>query len=143
MVKRFRAFHALHLAHTAIFSAADKSLKKTEGILTAHQVILFVLTAEDGLPSQVIARRAGMSKSRLTGLVDSLERKGLLRREKGQEDARQQIIFIEPEGRALIDRTKGRINKLNKALLKDFSPEEQKVIERFLVHAAEFDASAL
>jgi len=140
MAKQFRAFHALHMAHTAIFSAADKSLKKQEGILTAHQVILFVLTAEDGLPSKEIAKRAGMSKSRLTGLVDALERKAFVRREQGQEDARQQLIYIEAEGRAVIDRTKGWVNKLNRSLLKTFDANEQKVIERFLSHAARFDA---
>lgn len=142
MAKFFRAFHALHMAHTAIFSAADKSLKKREGILTAHQVILFVLSTEDGLPSKVIAKRAGMSKSRLTGLVDALERKGLVRRERGTEDARQQIVFIEPAGRDLIDRTKGWVNKLNTSLIKDFDKDEQKTIARFLSHAAEFDTSS-
>lgn len=143
MAKRFRAFHALHMAHTAIFSAADKALKKQEGILTAHQAILFVLTTEDGLPSKIIAKRAGMSKSRLTGLVDALERKGLVRREQGQEDARQQLVFIEIEGRDLIARTKGHVNKLNAALLKNFDADERKIIERFLTHAAQFDASGL
>lgn len=142
MAKSFRAFHALHMAHTAIFSAADKSLKKHEGILTAHQVILFVLCAEDGLPSKVIAKRAGMSKSRLTGLVDALERKGLVRRERGREDARQQIVYIELAGRDLIDRTKGWVNKLNTSLIKDFDKDEQKTIARFLSHAAKFDISS-
>lgn len=142
MTKPIRVFHALHMAHTAIFRAADKSLKAQEGILTAHQVILFVLSAEDGLPSKVIAKRAGMSKSRLTGLVDALERKGLVRREQGQEDARQQIIFIMPDGRALIDRTKGWVNNLNTSLIKDFDKDEQKVISRFLSRAAKFDTSS-
>lgn len=132
MTKPFRVFHALHKAHTALFGAADKTLKKREGILTAHQLILFLLSAEDGLPSSVLATRAGLSKSRLTGLVDTLERKDFIRRERGAQDARQQILYIEPAGRALIDRTKGWVNTLNARLLKNFDKDEQQVIQRFL-----------
>ena len=135
MSKTFRAFHALHLAHMAIFRAADKSLKRQEGILTAHQSILFVLCAEDGVPSSVIARRAGMSKSRLTGLVDALETKALIRRQRGEKDARQQLLFIEPEGRTLIDRTKGRLTALNELMLEDFDEDERSIIQRFLHNA--------
>lgn len=135
MAKIFRAFYALHAAHTAIFSAADKALKRQEGLLTAHQSILFVLCAEDGLPSSVIARRAAMSKSRLTGLVDTLEAKALIHRQRGEKDARQQLIFIEPEGRAVIDRTRGRLNALNALMLEDFDENERAIIQRFLSQA--------
>lgn len=135
MTKSFRAFYALHRAHTAVFRASDKLLKKSEGILTAHQSILFVLGIEDGLPSTIIANRTGMSKSRLTGLLDALERKDLIRRERGEQDGRQQLIFLQAAGRELIDRTKGTVNRLNARLLNDFSDEEQSVIQRFLENA--------
>lgn len=137
MTKSFRAFHALQMAYSAVFSAADKSLKRQEGILTAHQVILFILCAENGLPSSIVATRAGISKSRLTGLVDALDRKGLIRRQQGQVDARQSLIFIEPKGRALIERTKSWVHEMNSSLLANFDAQERKTIQRFLSEAAQ------
>ena len=143
MRKTFRVFNALQKAHLAVFSAADKTLKKKEGIITAHQAILFVLYREDGLPSSEIATRIGMSKSRLTGLIDTLERKGLIRRERGVQDARQRIVFIQAEGCAVIDRTKDWANKLNERLLKDFDDDERVIIERFLQNVTSKAASRL
>jgi len=136
MKKTFRVFSALQKAHQAVFSAADRTLKEREGILTAHQAILFVLYKEDGLPSSDIATRIGISKSRLTGLIDTLECKELIRRERGKKDSRQRIVFIKPKGRAVVDRTKGWTNQLNKRLLNDFNNDERLVIERFLQNIA-------
>lgn len=136
MTYSFRAFHSLYQAYQAVFGAADKSLKIQEDIQTAHQIILFVLYADDGLPSALVAQRAGMSKSRLTGLTDALEAKGLVRKQRGEQDARQQVIYIEPEGRALIERTKNWVSEMNADLLADFDESERKTIEKFLRRAA-------
>jgi len=92
---------------------------------------------EDGLPSSVIATRIGISRSRLTGLIDTLERKELIRRERGQQDSRQRIIFIKPEGLAIVNRTKGWTNKLNE------NDDERLTIERFLQNITSEAASKL
>ncbi|WP_298336222.1 MarR family transcriptional regulator [uncultured Erythrobacter sp.] len=136
MAHTFRAYHSLHQAHSAVFRAADKALKKQEGIQTAHQFILFVLYVEDGLPSALVASRAGMSKSRLTGLTNTLEDKGLIRKQRGEKDARQQVLYIAPEGRALIERTKDWVSEMNADLLADFDERERMAIEKFLRRAA-------
>jgi len=136
MTYSFRAYHSLYQAYSAVFGAADKSLKNQEGIKTAHQIILFVLYAEDGLLSSVVAKRAGMSKSRLTSLTDALETKGLIRKQRGATDARQQVLYIEPNGRALIERTKNWVSEMNTSLLADFDESERKAIEKFLRRAA-------
>jgi len=135
MVKSPRIFHALQQANASLFRAADSELRTREGITTSHQVILFVLTEEDGLPSSEIAKRSGMSKSRLTGLVDTLVAKRLVLRAQGQTDARQQLLHITDDGRALIARTRQWVTSLNKALLDPFDPAERETISRFLQQA--------
>ncbi|HBM90079.1 MAG TPA: hypothetical protein DD437_16145, partial [Rhodobiaceae bacterium] len=94
MTKAPRIFHLLQQANSRLFAAADRQLKAREGIATAHQVILFVLAQENGLASAKIANRAGMSQSRLTGLVDTLVSKGMVRREKADTDSRIHRAFI-------------------------------------------------
>ena len=129
-----RVFHLLHRAHGGLFRALDRRLRETEGITTAHQVILFTLTAEDGLPSSEIARRAGHSKSRLTGLVDTLEAKGLVERRASEEDGRVHLLHVTRAGRALIARTVSQTKALNAALLAPFGKQEQETIQSFLEH---------
>jgi len=137
MTKSPRVFHLIQQANSLLFNAVDGLLKSREGIVTAHQVILFVLMQQDGLPSAEIARRAGMSQSRLTGLVDTLVKKQLVRREKGPSDGRVHCIYIEPNGKALIKRTTSLAGDLNENLLQPFSEAERKTISRFLTHVAD------
>lgn len=142
--QNFRVFRELNLVTSALFRAADRDLLAREGIRTAHQAILFVLQVEDGLTSSEIANRAGLSKTRLTGLADTLETKSLITRDRGTQDARQQVIKITSEGRAVVDRTNGWVRNLNASLMSQFDESEQAVVERFLreVHRTARDIEA-
>lgn len=102
--------------------------------MTAHQVILFVLALEDGLPTAEVARRTGHPNSRLTGLLDALVKKKLLERRASERDGRVQLLHITRAGRVLIERNKATTQSLNAELLKPFSVDEQAVIARFLQH---------
>ena len=137
MTKAPRIFHLLQQANSRLFAAADRQLKAREGIATAHQVILFVLAQENGLASAKIANRAGMSQSRLTGLVDTLVSKGMVRREKADTDSRIHRAFITDQGTALVARTAGQVRDLNEDLLQPFSESERETISRFLKHVSE------
>lgn len=137
MTKSPRIFHLIQQANSRLFSAVDRQLKSREGIATAHQVILFVLAQEDGLASAEIAKRAGMSQSRLTGLVDSLVSKGMARREKADTDSRVHRVFLTDQGTAVVTRTSGEVRALNEQLLQPFSDDERDTISRFLKHVSE------
>lgn len=134
MSRILRIFHLLQQANSALFRSADSLLKSQEGIVTAHQVILFTLVANDGLTSAEVANRAGMSRSRLTGLLNTLVEKGLVRREQSITDGRVQHIFIEAAGSSLIDRSKSLVNNLNEDLLRPFNVNQREIIKQFLEH---------
>ncbi|MEM9285288.1 MAG: MarR family winged helix-turn-helix transcriptional regulator [Pseudomonadota bacterium] len=131
-----RVFHLLQKAHTALFRAADHALKTHIGLTTSQQAVLFSLTKKDGAPISQIADQLHMGYSSLTGLVDRMEAKGLLRRQQSESDARSVHVFIEDKGRAIVTSTKPFTKGLNAALLEPFSSEEQAVIEKFLHHVA-------
>ncbi len=134
MSKPLRVFHQLHIAHGALFRAADRHMRASEGITTAHQVVLFTLTIEDGLRASEVAKRAGHSKSRLTALVDTLEAKKLLKRRVSETDGRVHTLHITQAGRDLIDRHKARTKELNEQMLAPFSTAERDVVAAFLKH---------
>lgn len=112
-------------------------MRRAEGIATAHQVVLFVLDGEDGLPSSEVARRTGHSKSRLTGLVNTLAGLGLVVRDASASDGRVSILSLTPKGRELVDRTRSGPRAVNERILAPFDQDEQQVIAKFLRHIRE------
>ena len=78
-----------------------------------------------------------MGYSSLTGLVDRMSRRQLVRRESSTEDGRVQRVFIEPAGRETAERALLSVKRINAELLKPFSSTERRAIERFLVHVSE------
>ena len=132
----------MHLAHSALFKTVDRELKQQEGFTTAHQVILFVLGQEDGLSFKTVAKRTGHGKTRLTGLVNTLERKGMLSRHASEEDGRIQQLFISKKGTDFIRKSTLRVKELNEELLAPFDGTERQTIGRFLNHVvAKYDVA--
>lgn len=129
---RVFVFHLLQQANGTLFRAADRLMRDSEGITTAHQVILFSLCIEDGVTPSALATRLNMGKSRLTGLLDTLEEKAMVRRVRDVEDGRSQQLMITPEGRGVIDRSKAAVGAMNEDLLAPFSDTERATIGAFL-----------
>ena len=59
---------------------------------------------EEGLPQREIAKRLIISGSDVTGLIDRLEKDGLLTRRGAPADRRVKLIKITPKGSALLDK---------------------------------------
>ena len=131
-----RVFHLIHRAHCAVFRAADQALRECVGLTASQHAVLLVLSQRNGAPITAIAEELNMGKSSLTGLIDRMTAKGLVRREPSAADARSVEIFIEDLGRATVERTKAGIKCMNTALLEPFSSQERAVIQRFLEHVS-------
>ena len=127
-----RVLHELHLGHARLFQALDRVLRQSEGITTAHQVILLVLEHETSLASSEVARRTGHSKSRLTGLVDTLEQLGMIARAPCPSDGRSTLLSLTDKGRQVVMRTKSGPGEINEQILAPFSDAERETIGRFL-----------
>lgn len=129
-----RVFHLVQQAHAALFRSSDQAMRKSEGITTAQNAVLFLLTDKDGQKISDLAKQLGMGKSSLTTLLHRMEHAALLRRERNPDDERVSNIFIEPAGRTIVHKTKSVVRGINAGLLEPFTAEERKTIERFLIH---------
>lgn len=134
MITKLRVFQQLQVAHSALFRAADRRTRKQMDVTTAQLAVLFILSRADGKPISDISKTLAMGKSSLTGLVDRMCAKGLVRRSPSREDGRIINIYVEPLGRDLMELGARETSQFNAALLAPFSNEEQKTIERFLTH---------
>lgn len=70
-----------------------------EQIRPAYLGVLMCLWAEDGLRAVELGRRAGLEPSTMTGLLDRMERDGLLARAPDPDDRRAHRITLTPGGR--------------------------------------------
>jgi len=70
-----------------------------ERIRPAYLGVLMCLWAEDGLRAVELGRRAGLEPSTMTGLLDRMERDGLLARAPDPDDRRAHRITLTAAGR--------------------------------------------
>ena len=73
------------------------------GLTTFHWVVLCCLWEEDGLATSTIGERLQQVGGTLTGVIDRMEERGLVRRERDTRDRRIWRILLTEAGKELED----------------------------------------
>jgi MarR family transcriptional regulator, organic hydroperoxide resistance regulator len=77
--------------------------RKGEGVLTsAHVRALFALGAHEEATAGQIAESARLSPGAVTGMLDELEKAGIVRRVRCEDDRRRVLVSLTDEGRELL-----------------------------------------
>lgn len=74
------------------------------GITYPQYLVLMVLWEKDCLPVNEIAHKLFLETNTVTPLLQRMERQGLVSRQRGDEDRRQQIVSLSEKGRQLEER---------------------------------------
>ncbi|ADB50141.1 MarR family winged helix-turn-helix transcriptional regulator [Conexibacter woesei] len=72
------------------------------GLIPPHVGILQLVQREPGQSQQALARKLGIAPNRLVGLIDELEARGLLRRERVPSDRRVSALHLTPDGERIV-----------------------------------------
>lgn len=102
------------------------------GITVAQYVVLKTLWQEDGMLTSLLAKAADCDGSTMTGLLDRLEAKGLLRRERCPEDRRAVRVFITPAGRELEAPLMEILTAMNQQALEGLTADDRGCLARCL-----------
>ncbi|NLG34213.1 MAG: MarR family transcriptional regulator [Lentisphaerae bacterium] len=71
--------------------------------ITLPQLLcLHALHEQDGLPLQALSRAVNLSSSTVNGIVDRLETKALITRNRHPKDRRRLVLALTPRGRRLV-----------------------------------------
>lgn len=70
------------------------------GLPTGSLTVLALIAANPGSSQSAVARRAGLNKSALVGIVDQLESKGLAARDRSASDRRRNQVTVTRAGEA-------------------------------------------
>jgi DNA-binding MarR family transcriptional regulator len=88
-----------------------------------HLNVLFVLSAEGPLPMNRLAELLDVSQASATGIVDRMEQRGLVVRERDEEDRRVVRVALSPQGEGLFagiaDERRDRLTRLLGSLADD------------------------
>jgi len=101
--RELAAWRGFLRAHREVVAHLDEELQRSHDLpLSSYEVLLYLAQADGGrLRMGELADRLLLSRSGLTRLVDRLERRDLVARERCKEDARGLFARITPAGREL------------------------------------------
>jgi DNA-binding MarR family transcriptional regulator len=106
--------------------------KENVRVTTAQAGILFLLKQKDGRTMSELSQILSIDNSTITGLVDRLEKTGLVRRNASPHDRRASHVFINPQGMEEMDKAKRVIRMVNQEIKNGFSAEELESFNRIL-----------
>lgn len=143
-VSAVSAFLMLLRTATELSQALDAFLAR-HGLLQGRWWVLILLFREASLESSpsVLAEKAGVTRATMTGLIDGLERDGLVQRVFDADDRRRITVRLLPAGQAVLDAVMPDYYRRVRALMAGLS-EEQRVLMQSMLGAlrSEVDAFA-
>jgi DNA-binding MarR family transcriptional regulator len=114
----------MHQIASQVMASVNRHAR-TYGLKFEGVRVLYRLLAKDGRPVGELARLTGIELSTLSRVVSRMEARGLVRRAKSDQDAREVIVFLTPKGRALAQKERPvYFRDYEKILLAGLSPRE-------------------
>jgi len=121
-------FH-LRLAHGAVYRHFSETFAELD--LTQKQVsALWLVNEFPGISQIELGRRLRMDRATTMTIVNRLQGREFMRRERSQSDARKQALFVTEYGVQALGQAKAAINEHEQWLKARFTPQEvEKLVE--------------
>ncbi|HET9647701.1 MAG TPA: MarR family winged helix-turn-helix transcriptional regulator [Microlunatus sp.] len=114
------------------FSERVRSL----GVSPSDAGVLRLLGRTPGLSQRVLADRLGAAPSRIVGIIDSLQERGLVERERSAADRRNYELRLTPRGERMLRELRGIAEEHEAALLAALTSEQTAQLENLLSRIA-------
>jgi DNA-binding MarR family transcriptional regulator len=103
-IKNILGFH-IRLAHGACLRHFTETF--TDLDLTQKQVsVLWLVDDHPGIAQTDLAQRLRMDRATTMAIINRLQAKHFLRRDRSDKDGRKQALFLDPAGKAMLARAK-------------------------------------
>jgi len=104
------------------------------GITLQQYNVLRILRGggKDGVPTLEVAERMVEQTPGITRLLDRLEAKGFVKRQRCPKDRRQHLCWITPKSAALLENLDGPMVRFGEELMKGLKPEDRVALIRLL-----------
>lgn len=136
MTEPYRLVAALVSATSLAHQRLAEALREAAVSPSAFAVLL-LLEAEEPREPLDLAAALGVSRPTTTGLLDTLERRGLLRRDQHPSDGRRLHVTLTEAGRAHLGRHRPAYEEACARLAAPLAPHEQERLLRLLARMEE------
>ncbi|MGD0330310.1 MAG: MarR family transcriptional regulator [Nitrososphaeria archaeon] len=119
----------------AAFKAMQHSIAELlseEGLTQPQFITLSVIAKNGSMPMRGISDEMLVTPANITGIIDRLEHKGLIKRMARPGDRRATIIDLTHEGRTMQERVALRYSEFMQKALQAFTMDEQKTLRHLL-----------
>jgi DNA-binding MarR family transcriptional regulator len=127
-----RLLFLMHRAHRALTARANAVAISELGVSSAQLAMLYHVAKHPGCTMSDVASLLDLNKSAASGMVQRLERAGMLRREPDPRDGRASLLFVTDKGEAKRSQSLAVVRRLTTELTGAFTAAEVDVIYRFL-----------
>lgn len=111
----------LHQIHLALFAEECREF----GVTPVQYSILTVAAAQPGLDQAALANEVGVDRTTMADVLARLERRGLVRRNRVEHDARRKQVHATAAGERLLARMDGPAQRAHERTIAALPPEER------------------
>jgi len=125
-IKDILGFH-IRLAHGACLRHFTETF--TDLDLTQKQVsVLWLVDDHPGIAQTDLAQRLRMDRATTMAIINRLQAKHFLRRDRSDQDGRKQALFLDPAGKAMLARAKTAIGEHEAWVKSRFNDKEVRLL---------------
>jgi DNA-binding MarR family transcriptional regulator len=125
-------FSRLNLSQRILLKWVDREMTELVGATTTQIAAIFYLMENDGCQMVDLSRELLQNKSAISTLVERMVKNEFITRTPSRTDGRASQLYLTEKGRQVGNRALPYAMEYDKELVKDFTVEEIRVINRFL-----------
>ena len=126
------AIGGLYRAAGVVRNYLERAVLAQHDLTWTGWVVLWVVWVWDDIETRHAASEAGISKSTLTGVVSTLEARGLVTRRTHAEDGRRVVLSLTPRARTLMESLVPQFNAQEMNAVATLDQQELAVLTRAL-----------
>jgi MarR family transcriptional regulator, lower aerobic nicotinate degradation pathway regulator len=121
------------------FAAKERAMAAYEetGLHPYHHAVMLVLGEGSRETQGSIADALGYDRGQLVGLLDELEERGFVERERDPNDRRRHLVRLTPDGKKTLRKLRALAGRLDDDFLAPLSDDEREVLHSLLLRLAE------
>lgn len=126
------AISNIYRAAAGVRRRAERELLSEYGLSWGGFTIVWVLWVWGEMETARLAEECALAKGTLTGMLTTLEKQGLVERNRIETDKRRVLVNLTPPGEELIDDLYPRFNAYESLMSSGLSVEEKRELARLL-----------
>lgn len=135
------AGHLIRRLHQRSNSVFVERVKAAGHDLTPVQfAAMDTLDARPGIDQARVAALIGYDRATIGGVIERLEKRGLVRREVNRQDRRARLVRLTREGKRVVAALRPVVRDLQDDILANLDPEERAAVNALMAKSLAFEA---